>query len=58
MEKLVVLKVSFNETVRFPFIFDMETLPHNAVFLIIDIQKGFDEPVWVERISPEAENNI
>lgn len=36
----------------------MPTLPNNTALIIIDVQKGFDEPVWGRRNNPQAEENI
>jgi nicotinamidase-related amidase len=36
----------------------MERLSQSSVLLIIDVQKGFDEPVWGNRNNPQAEQNI
>jgi nicotinamidase-related amidase len=36
----------------------MKRLPKNAAFIIIDVQKGFDDPKWGRRNNPKAEENI
>ncbi len=36
----------------------MEKLSRNAVLLIIDVQKGFDDLRWGQRNNPQAETNI
>jgi nicotinamidase-related amidase len=33
-------------------------LPKTATLIVIDVQKGFDEPYWGERNNPDAERNI
>jgi len=36
----------------------MEKLSQNTALIIIDVQKGFDEPAWGSRNNPQAEENI
>jgi len=36
----------------------MQTFAQNAVLLVIDVQKGFDEPYWGRRNNPQMEAHI
>ena len=36
----------------------MDSIPRTAALIIVDVQKGFEEPYWGQRNNPEAEENI
>lgn len=36
----------------------MQRINQNTALIIIDVQKGFDEPVWGSRNNPQTEDNI
>jgi nicotinamidase-related amidase len=36
----------------------MIPFPQNAALILIDIQKGFEDPMWGRRNNPDSETNV